>query len=70
MFRRMTRQSPAALAKLLHSISRRVVRHLQRQGLLIEADEQTYLELDAQGVFEQLLGHAITYRIALGPNPG
>ncbi len=43
-----------------------------RQGLLERDTENSYLTLDAvdEGPMDQLLGHSITYRIAVGPQQG
>ena len=59
----------AALEKLVHVISKRVGRTLERQGLLVRDFESSFLTLDSAEVsgFDDLLGHSITYRIALGP---
>jgi hypothetical protein len=66
------RPTSAELTALVHTIARRVGRYLERQGLIERDAENTYLRLD--GVDEdpraQLLGHSITYRIAVGPQRG
>jgi len=43
-----------------------------RQGLLVRDCESSYLALDpAKGeAIDDLLGHSITYRIAIGPSGG
>jgi hypothetical protein len=45
---------------------------LERQGLLERDAENSYLTTDAvsEDPMNQLLGHSITYRIALGPQVG
>jgi hypothetical protein len=45
---------------------------LERQGLLERDAENSYLTTDAvsEDPMNQLLGHSITYRIALGPQAG
>ena len=45
---------------------------LERQGLLERDAENSYLAMDAVpgGSMDQLLGHSITYRIAVGPQAG
>ena len=45
---------------------------MQRQGLLERDAENSYLTGDAvqAGPLDQLLGHSITYRIAVGPHAG
>ena len=56
------------LTQLVHTIAQRVARFLERQGLLERDSEYSYLAADpAQaGPMDQLLGHSITYRIAVG----
>ena len=53
-------------------ISRRVGWYLERQGLLERDAENSYLTMDAvpEDSMNQLLGHSITYRIAVGPQTG
>jgi hypothetical protein len=60
------------LNHLTHTIARRVGRFLERQGLLERDAENSYLSGDAGqgGPLDQLLGHSITYRIAVGPHAG
>jgi len=45
---------------------------LEWQGLLERDAENSYLAMDAVpgGSMDQLLGHSITYRIAVGPQAG
>ncbi|VAX14567.1 hypothetical protein MNBD_GAMMA24-1589, partial [hydrothermal vent metagenome] len=49
-----------------------VARFLERQGLLERDAENSYLASDAvdEDPMTQLPGHSITYRIAVGPQPG
>jgi hypothetical protein len=58
------------LTALLHTIAHRIARTLERQGLLERDAEERYLDVSeaAGDPTHQLLGHSITYRIALGPN--
>lgn len=60
------------LTRLTHAIARRVGRYLERQGLLERDTENSYLASDAvdDEPMNQLLGHSITYRIAVGPRAG
>ena len=53
-------------------IAQRVGRYLERQGLFERDAENSYLTTDAvsEGPMDQLLGHSITYRIAVGPQAG
>ncbi len=68
-FRRVPPPTVAALEKLVRVISERVGRALERQGLLVRDFENSFLTLDPADVagFNDLLGHSITYRVALGP---
>ena len=72
IFRRVPPPTVATLEKLIHLISKRVGRALERQGLLVRDVENSFLSLDSAEVsgFDDLSGHSITYHIALGPQPG
>ena len=71
-FRRVKEPSPAALESLVHMISKRLARHLERGGWLVRDDENEFLTLDASNdtTLDDLRSHSITYRIALGPHAG
>ncbi len=71
-FRWVSSPSPRELTQLTQTIARRVGRYLERQGLLERDAENSYLASDAVtgGPMDQLLGHSITYRIAVGPQAG
>jgi len=71
-FRGCSAPTPAALQGLLERISHRVGHHLERRGLLVRDAEQSYLQWEeARGSpLDELLGAAITYRIAVGPHRG
>ncbi len=71
-FRWVKAPTSAELTHLTHTIARRVGRSLERQGLLERDAENSYLAGDAVegGPMDQLLGHSITYRIAVGPHAG
>ena len=60
------------LQTLIERISERVGRHLERGGLLVRDAENAYLAWDDEEAspLDDLAGHAITYRIAVGPNRG
>ena len=64
--------TPNELNTLVATISQRIARHLERQGLLTRDDESSYLTLDLQDddAMNQLQGHSVTYRIAVGPQQG
>jgi hypothetical protein len=57
-----------ALTQLAHTIAQRVGRFPERQGLLERDMENSYLASDAvdDEPMNSLLGHSITYRIAVG----
>ena len=60
------------LTRLTHTIAQRIARYLERQGLLERDTGNSYLTLDSvdEGPMDQLLGHSITYRIAMGSQQG
>jgi hypothetical protein len=72
VFRRTKAPTPAALERLIQTISHRIGRYLERAGLLVRDVENSYLQLDAvdESAMDDLLGHSITYRIAFGPQAG
>ena len=71
-FRWVSSPTTQELTQLTQTIARRVGRYLERQGLLERDAENSYLTTDAvsEDPMNQLLGHSITYRIALGPQVG
>jgi hypothetical protein len=72
-FQHVKAPDKAELEDLVHLISQRVGRCLERQGLLEQDDESAWLELDPAeeaDAMPQLLGSSITYRIAIGPQQG
>jgi hypothetical protein len=71
-FRWVKAPTNAELTQLTHTLASRVGRFLERQGLLERDAENSYLAGDAmdEGSMDQLLGHSITYRIAVGPQAG
>jgi hypothetical protein len=60
------------LTQLIHTIAHRLARYLERQGLLEQDAEHGYLALESadEDPMDQLRGHSITYRIAVGPQQG
>ena len=72
IFRRVPPPTVVALENLVYVISKRVSGALERQGLLVRDFENSFLTVDTPdgAGFEDLLGHSITYRIALGPHQG
>ena len=71
-FRRVKAPTPAALDLLVHTLSDRIARHLERRGLRVRDPENDYLTLGASddSTLDDLRGHSIPYRIALGPHAG
>jgi hypothetical protein len=71
-FRWVKAPTSAEVNHLTHTLARRVGRFLERQGLLERDTEHSYLFGEAvdAGPMDQLLGHSITYRIAVGPQAG
>ena len=72
VFRSVCPPSPKVLELLVQIISQRVGRYLEHQGLLVRDIENSYLPLEAldDSAINDLLGHSITYRIAVGPQAG
>ncbi len=60
------------LLRLTHTLSHRVARFLERRGLLERDVENGYLVFEQQeeDVMQQLYGHSVSYRIAVGPHQG
>ena len=60
------------LAILVHTISHRVARFLERQGVLERDEENCYLQLEGmdEDPMQQLIGCSVSYRIAVGPQQG
>lgn len=60
------------LTRLVHQISERIARLLERQGLIERDEENSYLSLEGleEDGLSQLQGHSITYRVAVGPQRG
>ena len=71
-FRWVKAPSSDELTQLVHAMARRIGRFLERQGLLERDAENSYLTSDMveEDPMNQLLGHSITYRIAVGPQRG
>lgn len=72
LFRWVKAPTSAELTRLAHTIAHRVGRFLERQGLLERDMENSYLASDSvdDDPMTPLLGHSITYRIAVGPQAG
>jgi len=71
-FRWVKAPNSAELAQLTHTIAHRLARYLERQGLLVRDAENSYLALEGSDddPMDQLQGHSISYRIAVGPQQG
>jgi hypothetical protein len=71
-FHRIKAPTTDELGLLAHRISQRVAKFLERRGFLERDDENSYLALEAaeDDPMQQLYGHSITYRIAIGPHQG
>jgi ribosomal protein S27E len=72
VFRRIEAPRQEELQWLVERIAERIGRALTRQGLLARDAEESFLELDPAGCgpMDDLLGHSITYRVAIGPRAG
>jgi hypothetical protein len=69
-FHRARRLPPDELLKLLDSLSRRIVRLLERRGLLIADSEHPALDLEVGSPLDQIQAASLHYRIAFGPHAG
>lgn len=71
-FRRVEPPTAAEMEKLIHRISHRVGRYLERAGLLVRDMENSYLTLETQddAAMDDVIAHSVTYRIAVGPHQG
>jgi len=57
---------------LVERIAELIGRVLERKGLLVRDCDNSFLSFDpaAGGAMDDLIGHSITYRVALGPRAG
>jgi hypothetical protein len=71
-FRWVKAPTSIEITQLADRIARRVARFLERHGLLERDAQHSYLagESVESDPMNQLLGHSITYRIAVGPQQG
>ena len=71
-FYRISAPTKTQLSELVHLISHRVAKFLQRKGLLISDCENDHLSLEGidDDPMLQIHGHSITYRMAVGPYQG
>ena len=72
VFRRIASPSERELQALLQRLALRIGRSLERRDLLIRDCDRSCLAFDpaAGGAMDDLLGHSITYRVAVGPRAG
>ena len=72
MFRQIAPPSAPELEALVATLAERIGRSLEREGLLTRDCENSFLTFDpaAGGPMDDLLGHSITYRVAVGPHTG
>jgi Putative transposase len=72
VFRRIEPPRQEELQALVERMAERIGRALERQGVLARDAESSYLELDsaAGGSLDDLIGHSIPYRVAVGPRAG
>lgn len=72
VFRRISAPNAKELQTLVERLAERIGRALERAGLLERDCETSYLNLDpaAGGAIDDLIGHSIAYRVAMGPRRG
>ena len=70
-FHSITSPSQGELDKLLNRIAHRVVKFLEKKGLLVRNEMgQEYLSIEATQSMDQIQGASLTYKIALGKYKG
>lgn len=71
-FIRIKAPSHNDMVDLVHTISQRIARYLEKAGLVVRDMDNTYLNLpiDDEDSLLQLQGASVSYRIALGPQQG
>jgi hypothetical protein len=69
-FQPLPAPAAALMTQLLDTIVLRVLRCLERDGLLIRDPEQPWLDLEARDALDALGAASIQYRIAVGPHAG
>jgi hypothetical protein len=69
-FHRARRPTCEELNDLLDTLSRCIVRVLERRGLLIADPEHCCLDLEPGSSLDHLQASSISYRIAIGPHAG
>jgi hypothetical protein len=69
-FQRARRPDNNELNQLLDTLSRRIVRLLERRGLLMADPEHPSLDLVPDSSLDHLQAASVAYRIAIGPHAG
>lgn len=71
VFRHVHQPGVKGLQALVERIAAHIGRLLEKRGLVERDIENAWLSADATGSvpLDDLLGHSITYRIAVGPRP-
>jgi hypothetical protein len=70
VFHRARRPTDTELAQLLDTLCQRIVRVLERLGVLIADPVHPHLDLEPDSSLDQLQAASIGYRIAIGPHAG
>jgi len=71
VFRPVCEPGAQELQALVEQIALRIGRALEKRGLIERDLENAWLAADAEaGPLDDLIGHSITYRIAVGPRAG
>ena len=69
-FHRVKAPNQSELRTLLNRVIQRVVRRLEKEGLLIPDPEQPWLDLGIDETIDAVIAASIRYRIAVGPHSG
>jgi hypothetical protein len=69
-FHRVKSPNQTELRTLLNRVIQRVVRRLEKEGLLIPDPAQPWLDLDFHEPLDSLSAASVRYRIAMGPHSG
>jgi anti-sigma regulatory factor (Ser/Thr protein kinase) len=69
-FHRARRATNDDLARLLDTLSQRIVGVLERRGLLVADPVDPYLEFEVGSSLDQIQAASVQYRIAVGPHAG
>ena len=70
VFRHVAAPGAEDLQDLVERIAARMGRLLERRGIIERDSESAWLSGEMTGPLDDLLGHSITYRIAMGPRAG